>query len=193
MKSLLTLLLAASLCLPAHAGPETPADALRRAWHDASGKSTAVLPAGDTRFVVLVFIRQDCPIANATLPALLALHRELGPKGVRIIGVHCDDHLTVTDAKAHATEYGLTFPVILDPRHELATATGATVTPEAAVVDAAGKVAYLGRINNLYTETRKRRAAATSHDLSAALTALLAGKAPPSTGCKATGCYIRSH
>jgi peroxiredoxin len=193
MKTLFTLLLAASLCLPAHAEPETPADALRRTWRDTSGQSTAVLPAGDTRFVVLVFIRQDCPIANATLPVLLALHRELGDKGVRIIGVHCDDQLTAAGAKAHATEYGLTFPVILDPRHTLAAATGATVTPEAAVVDTAGKVVYLGRINNLYTETRKRRAAATSHDLAAALSALLAGKAPPSTRCKATGCYIKSH
>ncbi len=193
MKTLHTLLLAATLCLPAHAGPESPATPLHRTWQDAAGQARAVLPAGDCRFVVLVFIRQDCPIANATLPALLALHQELGGKGVSIIGVHCDETLDAAGAKAHATEYGLPFPVILDPRHELAEATGATVTPEAAVLNSQGTVAYRGPIDNLYAAPGKRRPAATAHDLSAALHALLAGQPPPAASGKATGCYIKGH
>jgi thiol-disulfide isomerase/thioredoxin len=201
MKRSQSLLFSGALCLmfalPARTEPIGPqvagqsnASALHRVWRDTADRARPVLPSGTCRLVVLIFLRQDCPITNATLPALETLHRELGAKGVTIIGVHCDEELDAAAARTHAKEYGMTFPVLLDPRHELAKATGATITPEAAVLDPRGRVPYLGRINNLFSALGKRRPIATTHDLSAALHALLEGRAPPAAKTKAVGCYI---
>jgi len=68
--------------------------------------------------------------------------------------------------------------------------TGVTITPEAAIVNSAGKVVYRGRIDNSYAALGQARRAPTSHDLRDALDATLAGKPAPNPKTKALGCYI---
>jgi hypothetical protein len=80
--------------------------------------------------------------------------------------------------------------VLLDPAHRLVKLAGATMTPQAVVVDAAGQALYRGRINDLYAALGKRRARPTSHDLRDALDAIAAGKAVHNAETKVIGCYI---
>ena len=69
---------------------------------------------------------------------------------------------------------------------------GVEVTPEAAVFSPAGAVVYRGRINDLFAALGKKRAEPTTHDLRAALDAVVAGKAPPVATTPAIGCFIAS-
>ena len=74
--------------------------------------------------------------------------------------------------------------------HTLVKMTGATVTPEAVVFDSRRKIAYRGRIDDLYISFGQARDAATTHELADALEAVLAGKTVAEPATKAVGCYI---
>ncbi len=62
--------------------------------------------------------------------------------------------------------------------------------PEAVVVSRDGKLVYRGRIDDRYATSGKRRDEPTTHDLSAAVDAVLAGKAPAVSQTKVFGCPL---
>jgi hypothetical protein len=78
---------------------------------------------------------------------------------------------------------------VRDPQLALAKFTGATVTPEAAVV-VNEKVVYHGRIDDRYVELGVERPSPTTHDLADALIAVLAGKPVARPNTPAVGCFI---
>ena len=140
--------------------------------------------------LVLIFIAHDCPIANKMAPEIKRICGDFGKRGVRICLVHAQADLTAEAARKHAAEFGYDCPVLLDPKHELVKHAGATVTPEAAVFSADGKLQYRGRINDLYVDLGKPRFAPSQHDLREALEALLAGKEIKNPRTQAVGCLI---
>lgn len=109
-------------------------------------------------------------------------------QSVQFLGVHCDPGVDTDDASRHASEYGLKFPIVLDPDQRLAEQVGATITPEVVVLDSAGHVTYRGRIDDRYGPKGQRRQTAVSHDLKEAIDAMLAGKAPKVAETDAFGC-----
>ncbi len=140
--------------------------------------------------VVLFFITNDCPICNAYAPEIQRICTRYVPKKVAFYLIYADPDLTRADAKKHAQEYGYTFPLLLDRSHRWVRQTGATVTPEAAVLAPNGRLLYRGRIDDLYVDYGKRRCTATRHDLCLALDAIVQGKPIPHLFTKAIGCYI---
>ena len=78
---------------------------------------------------------------------------------------------------------------VRDPDLALVKFTGATITPEAAVV-VGGKVVYRGRIDDRYVDLGVERPSPTTHDLVDALTAVLAGKPVARATTQAVGCFI---
>ena len=80
----------------------------------------------------------------------------------------------------------------MDPQHQLVQLTGATVTPEVAVLTSDGLMPYLGRIDNWYADLGKKRREATRRDLRLVLTALLEGKPIQPARTLAVGCDIPS-
>lgn len=142
---------------------------------------------------VLIFVTHDCPISNAYAKELERLRRDYTPTKIRFQLVFVDPDLTLAALKKHNSEYGLTnYTAILDSAHALVRASGATVTPEAVVVGANGKILYRGRIDNLYSAWGKSRGQATEKDLRQALDAILKGKTVPNPRTKVIGCYISS-
>ncbi len=87
-------------------------------------------------------------------------------------------------------EFAYTFPYLLDPKESLAAFTGATTTPEAAVLSPHGELLYLGRIDNRLEDYGKLRVRATEFDLRDTLDAVLTGKPVPRARTKAFGCSI---
>ena len=80
-----------------------------------------------------------------------------------------------------------------DPRHELVKATGASVTPEAAVFGfnrSGARMIYRGRIDDQYAAFGKHRPAPTVRDLEDVLNAVVNGKAVKFKTTPAVGCYI---
>lgn len=146
--------------------------------------------------VVLVFLSHECPIANAMAPDLRALALSARTRGVDFAAVHANTGVTAGIAATHAREFALegAMEILLDPSQRLIRATGATVTPEGAVLrrDGAGgfELLYLGRVNDLYAAIGRRRARPTSDDLADAIDAALAGRSTPQPFPTAVGCFI---
>ena len=170
-------------------GLPAPAKA-KLVFTDINGKSHAPFASAKTKAVVFLFLLRDCPVSNVYAPELTRIHREYSGKGVSLYLVHPDRDTDAKAAKAHAIEYKLTAPLVLDHDHKLTRFAGAEVTPEAAVFDGKGLLVYRGRIDNLYADFGKKRAKPTRRDLRETLDALLAGKRLAKRTTKAVGCYI---
>lgn len=147
-------------------------------------------PQPERKALLLVFISHDCPIANSYAPELQRIAREYAARGLKTYLVHTDATLTAADAAKHAKEFGYELPVLLDGDCKLALASGATITPEAALYDGANTLKYLGRIDDRYLDYRKKRAEPTRRDLREALEETLAGKAVSVPRAEAVGCFI---
>lgn len=158
---------------------------------DAGGTARCPLEAKPGGFAVLFFVLQDCPISNYYAREIRRVCDRYGPRGVSCTLVHVDPHLSDAAALAHANEYGHRgYPVVVDRQHRLVKATGATVTPEVAVITDTGDVAYRGRINDFYAALGKSRRQVTDRTLRDAIDALLSGKPASAKRTQAVGCYI---
>ncbi|MFZ0537306.1 MAG: hypothetical protein WAM47_10605, partial [Candidatus Sulfotelmatobacter sp.] len=81
-------------------------------------------------------------------------------------------------------------PALRDPEHALVKQARAEITPEAAVFNREGKLIYHGRIDNWYVEFGRSRPAPTTHELSDAIAAAIAGRPLANPAVKGVGCYI---
>ena len=157
---------------------------------DIDGQIQRPLDGGQDRAHVLLFVLADCPIANSYAPEIQAIRLAYEPAGIRFFLVHVQPDLADEAARAHARAYGHTGPILIDRDHSLVRAADVKVTPEAAVFGRDGQLLYRGRIDDLYAEVGKRRHTAATHDLRAALAAIVAGRAVPVARTEAIGCYI---
>jgi hypothetical protein len=171
-------------CSGARAAPAAPATVL-----DLDGLAQQPLQVAPGTVHVLVFLSQECPIANGYAPTLQALAGSAPAPQVRWFLVHVDPELGAAAARDHATAYGLPGTVVLDPQHQLARALGVTRTPEAAVLGAAG-LCYRGRIDDQWAALGSRRPAPTSHELQAAVELAADGRATPGPWPAAIGCLL---
>jgi peroxiredoxin len=142
------------------------------------------------RAITVFFTTVDCPLSNGYVPEMNRIRQEYASRGVAFYAVEADTTIDVTDVRRHAKEFAFAFPVLIDNRQSLARLAGATATPEVAVLSSAGKVLYLGRIDNRVEDFDRRRNVVTEHDLRDALDAVLAGKPVPHPATKAVGCAI---
>jgi peroxiredoxin len=178
-----------SLCGSISRG-ELPERIERFAWSDIDGRQHSQDQWPQFKAVVIVFLGTECPVSNGYAPQLERLHQRFRSLGAAFYGVHCDPDVTAEVARQHATEYGLTFPLLLDHQQQLAGQTGARIVPEAVVLSPAGRVLYRGRIDNRYSAQGQRRPEATSFDLSDAITAVLEGRAPQPEQTQPFGCPL---
>jgi peroxiredoxin len=142
------------------------------------------------RAVVVFFITTDCPLSNAYAPEMNRITQEYASRGVRVYAVQGDTTIPDVEVRKHAHEFAYTFPVLLDPSLILARDTGATVTPEVALLSPQGSVLYLGRIDNRVQDFGKVRYEATELDLRDALNDVLAGRPVAHPRTQAIGCSI---
>jgi peroxiredoxin len=143
-----------------------------------------------SRAVVLFFVATDCPIANSYVPEMKRLHGAYAQRGVLFLAVQAEPRTARAEVARYARDYRYAFPMLLDPRQFLVHLTGATVTPQAAVLSPAGSLLYLGRIDNRAADFGVQRPRATALDLREALDAVLAGKPVPHPFTKSIGCAI---
>ena len=145
---------------------------------------------GDAAATVVYFVMSDCPISNQFAPEMNRICDDFAGDGVRCYVAYVDPELDADAIDEHRKAYGHTRPVIHDRKQEIVRRTGASVTPEVAVFDGEGEIAYLGRINNFYAKLGVPRRKATVHDLRDALSAVVAGKPVETPRTTAVGCYI---
>ena len=173
------------LAIAAWAGP-----AAQFTLHDAEGAVHTQGEWAQARAVAIFFVTTDCPLSNGYAPEMNRIEQTYTPRGVRVYAVQGDTTIANDEVRRHAHEYAYRFPVLLDPQLTLAHLTGATTTPEVAVLSPAGQVFYLGRIDNRVEDFGKTRLQATEFDLRDALEAVLAGRPVPHPRTHAIGCAI---
>lgn len=145
---------------------------------------------GHDRATVLLFISTECPYSNRYAPEIQRLYKAFAPRGVRFWLVYPSRADTAPVIAKHLKAFGYPDIVLRDrtsPWLKLATPT---VTPEAAVFDAAGTRVYEGRIDDRFVELMRERPAPTTHDLEQALTSVLAGTTVFPATTQAVGCFI---
>jgi AhpC/TSA family len=157
---------------------------------DIRGQEFRPFDESDVKAVVLVFVLQDCPIANSYMPELNRLHDSFASRGVQLIVVESDPQITLESARKHADEYQIRLPVVVDADHRWVKFAMAKRTPEAVVFSPRGEILYRGRIDDQYVGFGKRRMEVTTHDLNDALEAVLNDRPVPNPVTEAIGCYI---
>jgi peroxiredoxin len=153
---------------------------------DVSGQERSLKSLAGKKGTVLLFIAVQCPVSNAYNERMEKLAQEYKAKGIAVIGINSNVKEDADAVKAHASENKLTFAILKDPGNKIADKLGASVTPEAYLLDANNKLIYHGRIDN----SRNAGQIETS-DLRNALDASLAGKPIEKTEAKAFGCTIK--
>ncbi|MFQ5701301.1 MAG: redoxin domain-containing protein, partial [Acidobacteriota bacterium] len=117
---------------------------------------------------------------------MVALAEEYQAKGFRFLGINSNRAEDADAMRDHARRHDWSFPVLKDAGNVIADRLGASVTPEAFVIDRSGVLRYHGRIDD-----SQDPAGVTREDLHDALEAILAGKEVAKKEAKAFGCSIK--
>jgi len=90
--------------------------------------------------VVAAFFKVSCPVCQFTFPFLERIYKRYGGDGVTFLGISQDD---VRATKDFAKEYGVTFPILLDPKEKnyaASNAYGLTNVPTIFLIESDGSV-----------------------------------------------------
>ena len=144
-------------------------------WNGSGAKAT-----------VVIFVSTHCPVSNAYNDRMIALKTTYAPQGVRIYGVDANKAESMDTIAQFVKDKGFNFPWLKDNNNVIADRFGASVTPEAYVIDSSGTLRYWGEIDN-----SKDPAGVTAHPLADAIDAVVAGKTVPVAKTSAFGCGIK--
>lgn len=103
------------------------------------GDSVSLHQATDGQVTLLNIWATYCIPCRAEMPAMEALYKELGPKGLRIIAISIDEG-SPADVQAFVKEYGLTFDVLQDRSGDIQRVFQTTGVPESFLLDKQGVI-----------------------------------------------------
>lgn len=176
--------------LSAQASQVPPSEKAPTWWRVLEVAPVSGAPDFGARWLVVVFLSPECPLANADVPVLNDLQREFGPKGVQLIGAYADPFLEPKALRQHARDYALSFPTVDDRAQQLMRRAGARYTPEVAVFASSGQLLYRGQIDDRVTGFQDVRPAATHQTLRDVMVALCAGRQRPFAETPGFGCSL---
>jgi peroxiredoxin len=103
------------------------------------GGTFSLLDELKQRAIVLAFFKISCPVCQYTFPFLERLHREYGGQKLAMVGVSQDDK---KDTARFLSEYGVTFPAILDDpaTYKVSNAYGLTNVPTLFLISPDGEI-----------------------------------------------------
>jgi peroxiredoxin len=145
---------------------------------------------GSARLVV--FFCNHCPYAKAVEDRLIALQRELGPRGLSTVLICANDATHYPEdapaaLKARAEEKGYPFPSLIDETQAVARAFDAACTPDPLLFDTTGRLVYRGRIDDNW----KRPEAVSRQELREAIECVFSGRPVAATQHPSLGCSIK--
>ncbi len=154
------------------------------ALHNVSSGQVERIPI-DGGITVITFVSAVCPVSSDYGDRMAALYREYSGRA-RFLFVNSNHNEPVDMVRKHARASEYPFPVYRDVGNVLADRLGATMTPQAFVLDHAGQVRYRGHIEDSRNPARTR-----VRGLGDAIASLLEAKPVTVTGTKAFGCTIK--
>jgi peroxiredoxin len=156
-------------------------------FRDVTGRSYSLADLRDRKAVAFVFLSTECPVSNSYGPRLQEIDKDYTPRGVAFFGVNSNWHESLTAVIQKAKALGIPFPMVKDAGGSLARRFGATVTPEAILLDGSGLMRYRGRIDD-----QRDPAEVRSRDLRAALDSVLAGQKVARAETVPFGCALQT-
>jgi thiol-disulfide isomerase/thioredoxin len=152
---------------------------------DFNGKTFLVKPTGKP--VAYIFLSTECPLCKNYAPVLQAM--QLKHPDIQFYGVISGITFKRSDVAAFTKDYGITFPVLMDPAKHMASSLDATVTPEVILVDTNGKEYYRGLIDDWVVGLGKTRKIVTKKYLEQAINSVETG-GEPVAATTPVGCLI---
>ena len=101
------------------------------------GDSVSLHRASEGRVTLVNIWATYCIPCRQEMPAMEALYRELGPKGLRIIAISVDEGNTA-DVQQFVKQYALTFDVLQDKTGDIQKVFQTTGVPESFLLDRKG-------------------------------------------------------
>jgi len=156
------------------------------------GKLVSIHDIAGNKGTLVIFTCNHCPYAKAWEKRVAALANSYSQQGIGAILVNANDPAAYPEdafpeMQTRAKSLSLRVPYVADETSNTARAFGASVTPEAFLFAADGKLAYHGTIDDNRADPDK----VTAHYLGDALAAVAAGHAPKTTETKSLGCSIK--
>lgn len=148
--------------------------------------------------VVLEWFNKDCPYVRKFYDSktMQALQKEQTGKGVVWLSIISsaagkEGAITAEEATKLMTDWGMGSTAILfDSKGDVGKMYGAKTTPHMYVVDKAGKLAYMGAIDDRPSATKKSLDGATNY-VTAALSAMEKGEAVKNPSTTPYGCSVK--
>jgi len=154
----------------------------------ASGNPVSQLLQGQ-RAAVFVFLAPDCPLSQNYTTTLNELRNQFKTSGVEFFGVFAGP-FAIQGSDEFVSTYKVGFPVEKDSDFKITDFLGATTTPQAFVVDTAGRTLYAGAIDNRAPELGQFRTVITENYLRDAVQSVIDGKEVPVAKTTPVGCFI---
>ncbi|HEX6203363.1 MAG TPA: thioredoxin family protein [Thermoanaerobaculia bacterium] len=189
----LALLLTLACAAPAPAAVPVGQAAPGFSLTDLDG-NTVSLADQKGKVVVLEWINPNCPVSDrhareATMTDLVARHGDVVWLAINSTSKASGEFVPPAEHKAWAAEHGIEYTILYDESGDVGRAYGARTTPHMYIVDAAGKLAYNGAIDD---DPPGRRAKAERNNfVHAGLTAHAAGQAIEPATTKPYGCSVK--
>ena len=150
------------------------------------------MPASQAPHQVIIFMAVDCPITQKYMATIKELARKYQSRQIALVG-YFPAGLSKKQEKAFRKEYQVSDSIkfIDDKKHVITNKYGATITPEAVLVDKDQQVIYQGAIDNWFFELGRYRLQVTEHYLIDAIDVSLKGQPPAIKKTEAIGCFIQ--
>ena len=157
---------------------------------DLDGKSVS-LSSLKGKTVVLEWINPNCPVSRRhadakTMASTAAKHPQAVWLAINSTNGSHQDFVTADAHKKYNAEKGIGYNVLYDTKGDVGRVYGAATTQHMFVIDGAGKVAYMGAIDDA-----PRGGSASVNYVDSALTAIEGGKSPEPASTKAYGCSVK--
>ena len=151
------------------------------------GKQHGLAEHKSAKLVVVLFLRNNCPIAQAYEERVRAFVEKFTPQGVAVVAINvsAEQGEGLEQMQARAKERKFSFPYLRDESQKIGQAYGATNTPHVFVLDQQRCIAYMGAIDD-----NNQPKLVEEHFLVDAVTALLEGKAVDNPETLQRGCHI---
>jgi peroxiredoxin len=154
---------------------------------DASGKTHSLADYAG-KIVVLEWTNPQCPIVQRHYKAgtMTRLAEKYGDKIVWL-AINSTSSTTPEENQKWAQKHGVKFPILLDQSGQVGKSYAAKTTPHIYIIDASGKLAYRGGIDDDSNGDKKEPTPYVAH----AIDALLAGKSVENADTKPYGCSVK--
>lgn len=144
------------------------------------------------KIVVLEWFNYECPFVKyhyENAKTMTALSDKYKDKNVVWLTINSTSHSTAEKNKDFAAKYKLPYPILDDRAGKVGRAYSAKTTPHMFIIDATGKIAYNGAIDN--SPMGKAPAEGAINYVDKALTELIDGKAVSTKTTKPYGCSVK--